>query len=273
VVSDVLFTFPGKLGDTLFQWPVARKWAEENGTQIDVGLDKSAWALEPILRKQAVVADVILLSGVTDYFCGGQPWHFGWKQDQRGYREVFHLGFRDFPHKGLLRNTYELVPLKASYEELAELPSLDPFWIKPEGPLTCILHGTKTRPRFLTAFLRAMGTKILTSGFDRLFWAGSSDEWPWPNAVTLPPPPLERVVEEMTRCAFVFGASSGIVALAGAMKAPCLRVGEPALRPDWIWKNTGPNQWNVDPDTDPLPVLEKLVKEKAWTQSVPSLTN
>jgi hypothetical protein len=264
VASNVLFTFPGKMGDCLHQWPVARAWAAEHDQQISVGIDRSVRPIADLLRSQACVKEVIELEGVSGYDVGGQPFDFGWGTEPRGWDEVFHLGFREFPEKGLLRATYDLLPLRTSFDEIANVPSVEPFWsgVSDESSRTCVLHGTKTRPRYYASLIRA--TPILSRAFSRIFWAGSPSDWPFRSAWNGPPPEMGRVIQEMKTCALVFGCSSSIVSLANAMKAPCLRVGEPTLLPDSVWRNTGPRQWNVDPETDAIEVLERIIAEKRW---------
>lgn len=272
----VLFTFPGKLGDALHQWPIAKTWAEENGQQIEVGLGRTAWPLKALLASQPCVSMVHLLEGITNEDNGGQPWHFGWGEyDKREWELVFHLGFRGFPTRGLMRETYGLVatghpdyyrPLKTPFEQIWATPSVEPYWRPPEGVLLpLILHGTKTRPTFYKAMIRCW--RILEKNFSPIVWAGKPDEWPQPATFQGDGLPIVEVAQRISYSGLVFAASSGIAALAGAQGAPCIRIGEPQLLPHEIWNNPGPNQWSVKFDDDPMAALNAVLKEVPWKLS------
>jgi len=266
VPSRVLFTFPGKIGDALHQWPIARQWAEENDTQIEVGLSAKIQPLAGLLLKQPYVSRLHLLPGITSDDVGGQPWDFGWKADKKEWDEVFHLGFRDFPREGLMRHVYERagVPLKASFEDVWSQPSIEPFWVGPVGNLPCVLHGNKARPSYYKALVKCL--PVISKTFDPLCWAGSADEWPLGADFKGNGLPLETVAEHIAHCALVFAASSSIAALAGAQGAPCLRIGEPHLIPQAIWDN--PTSMQYQTSGDALAELKRVIREAPWQAKV-----
>lgn len=271
-MSRVLFTFPGKMGDALHQWPIARQWALENDTKIEVGLGRTAHCLAELLTQQSVVKEIRLLGGIKNEDNGGQPYDFGWGDDRKEWDEVFHLGFRNFPTRGLMRETYDLVPLKASFEEVWNTPSIEPFWKPPEGVLRpLILHGTKTRPEFYKAMIRCF--RILEKHFQPIVWAGRPDEWPQPADFDGDGLPIVEVANRISYSGLVFAASSGIAALAGAQGAPCIRIGEKHLLPSEIWDNPGRFQWTVPFGTDAMGVLNEVLKEEPWKLSEVSSTS
>lgn len=263
----VLFTFPGKLGDALHQWPIAKTWAEENNQKIEVGLGRTAWLLEHLLAAQPCVSRVHRLEGITNEDVGGQPWHFSFVADNsKEWDRVVHLGFRGFPTRGLMRETYDLVPLKTPFEQIFAQPSIEPYWRHPGVDfLPLILHGNKTRPTFYKAMIRCW--RILEKNFNPIVWAGKPDEWPQPSAFEGDGLPIAEVAARISVSGLVFAASSGIAALAGAQGAPCIRIGEPNLVPHEIWNNPGPNQWSVKPDEDPMAVLKAVLAEAPWKLS------
>src|SRR5262245_11152508 len=69
--------FPGKLGDAVLQWPVARAWARKTGKPIDCWIDKTAKQLKPLLEFQPEVGEVKVTEQSKSWECGGQPWDGG----------------------------------------------------------------------------------------------------------------------------------------------------------------------------------------------------
>jgi hypothetical protein len=259
------------MGDALHQFPVAHQWAIENRTNIEVGLGGRAQCLKPILEQQMFVSEVHFLDGITNDDIGGQPWDFGWGLDRKVWEQVFHLGFREFPSKGLMRATYDLVPLRAPFEQLWSMPILEPHWTGPaKEKLPLVLHGTKSRPNFYQAMMKCW--PLIAKTFAPILWAGRPDEWPQSAGFQGDGLPLVEVARHIAESALVFAASSGIAALAGAQGAPCLRIGEQALIPNSIWNNPGVGQYSVPYGSDPIRVLEKVLEEQPWKASAVSLT-
>ena len=62
------FTSPGKMGDTLHQWPVAFWWHRLTGQPFDLWLDaQTATPLKPLFEAQPGVHEVRLMPGIINY--------------------------------------------------------------------------------------------------------------------------------------------------------------------------------------------------------------
>ena len=76
-MSRTVFSCPGKLGDALMEYPVAYQWSKATGKKFSMWLDDGTLKpLVPLLEFQSCVDKVELKSGIENYSCGGQPWHW-----------------------------------------------------------------------------------------------------------------------------------------------------------------------------------------------------
>lgn len=117
-MKELLFTFPGKVGDNLLRLPVAYQYCKQNSIKTDICLDTKSEFLISLFQKQKWVDKVFIDDGVWDYSYGGQPYDFRkdeeWKKE---YEKVFHLGFlsncygefADFNNNEAFRKIYESV--------------------------------------------------------------------------------------------------------------------------------------------------------------------
>lgn len=252
---SLIVSFPGKIGDTLLQWPVAYQLAQQRGAKLTLWLDAGTLKpLDRLLASQACVECVEFKPGIQNYSCGGQPWDFGLKTEDVVGHEVYHLGFRGFPQRQITLQTALDSGLQLDTDRLASEPSLTVPPLENQPGRYVVLHGTYQShmtgcPRFWYA-LRNM-RKDLEANFDRIIWTGTADE----RARSLELYPdwdefddggdFHELARLMAGASLVVGAGSSGVALAGALKVPCVRVHDPigdAARV--IWSNLGDNQWN-----------------------------
>ena len=122
-----VFTFPGKCGDAILQWPVAFHWGRETGEKFEVWLDEtSCKPLVPLLEIQPNVESVKLMSGVENYNCGGQPFHMNLPTSAFSGNRIFHLGMRAMPVRQISLQTLtdSKVPVTVSPETFSETPCL-----------------------------------------------------------------------------------------------------------------------------------------------------
>lgn len=253
---SVIFTFPGKIGDALLQWPVAYQYARQSGKRITVWLD--AGTLKPLgrlLATQACVECVEFKPGIQSYNCGGQPWDFGLKTEDFIGHVVHHMGFRRFPERQITLQTLLDSGLQLDQDKLSSEPSIkvEPLDPAPAQPYV-VLHGTFQRhtggvPRFWY-FLDQIEADLIER-FTKVYFTGSEEERQ--RAIELYPQwstfddngDFYELARLMSGAALVVGAGSCGVALAGALKTPSIRVHDPIQEfPKVIWSNLGTKQWN-----------------------------
>ena len=71
-MAETVFTFPGKAGDALHQWPIAYWWARENGKRFTCWMDeRNTKIVAPLFAAQPCVEKVEFKPGVENY----QPRH------------------------------------------------------------------------------------------------------------------------------------------------------------------------------------------------------
>ncbi len=256
-MSETVFTFPGKAGDAVHQWPVARQWAQQTGQKFTCWMDENSCKIvAPLFAAQPCVEKVEFKPGIVNYNCGGQPWHFDLPTSEFAGRQVFHLGLRSFPDRQLTLECFEKskVPVQFNADELARTPMFEVDPIPAKGR-RCLLHGqsvyahTKSSPGFWK-FLRSIHEE-LARDFDEVVWVGSARDLEVGTRIY---PQWGQFADggsflELARyiagSSLVIGVGSSIVALAGAMKVPTVRVHDPigdhAKR---IWDNLAYNSIN-----------------------------
>ena len=252
---STIFTFPGKSGDAILQWPIAYHWARQKDQKITCWLDeKTCGLVENLFRGQPCVEAVEMKPGIEHWNCGGQPWHFGLETKDFDGHTVYHLGLRAFPQRQITLETMERSKaVVVDQHELAETPSIvAPAW-EPKNRL--VLHGqtvyghTKSSPGFWK-FLTSI-RKDIEERFDEVVWVGSARD----REVGVRTYPEWKDFDDqgdfmnlaglIGGSKLVIGVGSSVVALAGAMKVPCIRVHDPiGQNSKVIWSNLGQNQIN-----------------------------
>jgi hypothetical protein len=255
-MSETIFTFPGKLGDAIMQFPIAYWWAKQHDSKFTVWLDKSCKMVAPLFSAQPCVKKVEFKEGVVNYNCGGQPWHFDLNNSDFADRNVYHLGYRSFPERQLTLESLARsnVPVEV---DVATLANVSAFEVPDRGEKVnrLVLHGqgvcphSRTTPNFWK-FLAAIRME-LPSIFDEIVFIGSPQDREV-GAIAYPEwksfddgGDFLKLAELMVNSRAVIGCGSSSVALAGALKVPCIRVHDPIGEfPRRIWDNLGENQLN-----------------------------
>lgn len=256
---STIFTFPGKLGDALLQWPVAYQYATSREKQITLWLDEGT--LKPLVnlfRSQAMVEAVELRGGVKNYTCGGQPFHFDLKPEEIAGHTVYHLGFRAFPQRQITLQTALDCGFDVDRDRLVSQRSLDVPCFPPPDPFghrrRLVLHGTfQSHMSGTPRFWRWLHDhrEDLERRFEEIVFVGTEDELHrahevYPDWGTFSDGgDFLNLARLIMGSQMVAGAGSSVVALAGALKVPCVRVHDfMADAPKMIWSNLGDNQLN-----------------------------
>ena len=257
-MSNMVFSFPGKAGDALMQWPIAYWWAKEKGEQFICWMDeKSTKLVAPLFAAQPCVKSIEYRPGITHYACGGQPWHFGAAEGEYNGYLVHHLGFRTIPQRQLTLETLNnaQLGLSVTQDTLASIPTLEV-----EAEVTdqriCLLHGqpiyghTRRTPQFWK-FLSDHADD-LEKRFDRIIFVGDQRD----REVGLRTYPTWETFDDhgnflnlaklMKASKLVIGVGSSVVSLAGALKVPSVRVHDPiGDLPKVLWSNLQKNHLNL----------------------------
>jgi hypothetical protein len=257
-MSETVFTMPGKAGDAIMQFPVAYWWAKQNNKKFTVWLDeRSCKLVEPLFAAQPCVERVEFRPGITGYNCGGQPWHFDVKTEDLIGKTVYHLGQRSFPDRQLTADCLAKTNVPVSIE-VATLANTSPFEVPAAGEKVnrLVLHGTgicvhtSATPQFWK-FLATVREE-LAELFDEIVFVGSKRDREV-AAIAYPDRPefddegnFLKLAEFMVNSRAVIGCGSSPVALAGALKIPCVRVHDRIGNdfPRQYWDNLGENQLN-----------------------------
>jgi ADP-heptose:LPS heptosyltransferase len=167
---------------------------------------------------------------------------------------VYHLGLRAFPQRQITLETLERskVPVKVSGKELGDTPVFTVPAFEPKNRL--LLHGmavyphTKSTPAFWK-FLNLILDDLAV--FDEVVWVGSARDREvgrrtYPNWAEFDDQgDFLNLAGLMSSSKMVIGVGSSVVALAGALKVPCIRVHDPiGDNPKHIWSNLGDTQIN-----------------------------
>jgi len=256
-MSETVFTFAGKAGDAIHQWPVAWWWAKQTGQKFTCWMDEpSCKIVAPLFAAQPCVEKVEFKPGIANYNCGGQPWHFDLPTSEYENRQVFHLGLRAFPARPLTLEAFEgsKVPVNVDPEELARSSvfEVDPL---PRTGRLCVLHGqavyphTRSTPGFWK-FLASISDQ-LGREFDEVVWVGSARDREIGTRIYPQWKDFDdggsflELARLMVGADLVIGTGSSVVTLAGALKVPAVRVHDPigdhAKR---IWDNLAYNSIN-----------------------------
>lgn len=252
---------PGKIGDAFHQYPVAYQWHLATGEKLHLGLDQRMLRpLAPLFASQPAVEKVYLLPGIDHYMMGGQPFDFGFPPEAYKYWDkIYHLGFKEPADKPITLYTKSRVDYPINTSKLRNTRCI--FGSRPPSPRNLlVLHGARTDqwgnlPHFWDALhltypeLRAEFEEIVfvgTSSNRRVWrkWEGASefdDAGDW-----------IKLVDFMQDARLVMGVGSAMIALAGALKVPSIRIhdyieGFPNHK---VFSNLGPHQWNLGEGTD-----------------------
>jgi hypothetical protein len=248
----LVFTFPGKIGDALMQWPIVHHYCKQNNVKCEVWLDeKSLQPLGDLFKNQPCVEKVRFIPGIKNYGCGGQPFDFEMDNDVYLNNEVYHLGLRSFPSRQLTLEALEQVPLHLDTGKIASECSLYvPNPVKKKE--RTILHGN-----FLSHMSGVPGFwKFLNRVKNELpgqkVFVGTTAELGRAKEVHPTFGKFEdngsflNVARIMVSSDLVVACGSSVAALAGALKVPCIRVHDAiGEHPKVIWSNLGPRQWNL----------------------------
>jgi ADP-heptose:LPS heptosyltransferase len=269
-----IFTFPGKIGDALLQWPVAYQYAKQKGQKITCWLD--AGTLKPIerlLASQDVVECVELKPGIQNYTCGGQPWDFGLKTEDFLGHSIYHLGFHAFPERQITLQSVLSSGVQIDLEPLGQEPSIIvPPLDNAPAMRYVVVHGTFQShmtgvPRFWSFFRDVH--KDLEEHFDKIIFSGTPEERQ--RARELYPDvrygdfddggDFLELARLMAGASLVLGSGSSGVVLGGCLKIPTVRVHDPlGDAPKVIWSNLGPKQWN-EPEISLRRLWPNILKE------------
>lgn len=254
-MSETVFTFPGKAGDAVLQFPVAYQWHRKTGKNFTCWLDeKTCKIVAPLFEAQPCVNRVEFMEGVEHHHWGGQPWDFALPAEAYSGREVHHLGPRAFPQRQITLETLENIklPFEIDREALASEPCIS---VDREPANRVVLHGQPVcihngqTPQFWS-FLHAI-SPWLESNFDEIVWVGDARDREM-GARTYPgwkcfddhgsALELARLI---ARSRLMIGCGSFPVTVGGALKIPTVRVHDPiGNHPKVIWNNLGDNQLN-----------------------------
>lgn len=255
-MSDVVFTMPGKCGDSLMQWPIPYWWAKETGKKFTLWLDEnSCKMLKPLFEAQPCVESVEFRPGVENYGCGGQPWHFGMETADYAGKAVHHLGFRGFPQRQLTLETLNKsrVPINVDQDSLATEVCLETTPGEKRNRL--ILHGqpicvhTKTTPAFWSFISSIRGE--LESRFEQIVFVGSERDLEigkrtYPDWDTFDDHGDFKVLADYVATSEAcIGVGSSVVVLSGLLQIPTIRVHDPISdHTKTLWSNLSPKSIN-----------------------------
>lgn len=279
-MSQTVFTFPGKAGDAIMQFPIAYWWAKENNQKITCWVDeKTCKMVVPLFSAQSFVEKVEFKSGIEHWNCGGQPWHFDMPTSDYADRTVYHLGYRSMPQRQLTLEAIDgaKVPLKATREQIAETPCFETT--ASDKKRRVVLHGqpvyvhTKSTPGFWRFLASIRGD--LEARFDEIVFVGSDRDREvgvrtYPNWKEMDDHgDFQVLANYMAASELVIGCGSSPAALGGALKVPTIRVHDQIGEiPKVVFSNLGQNQVN-EVERDALKLWPDF-KEKWLKEAVPA---
>ena len=253
---STVMTMPGKIGDSLLQWPVAFWYGKQVG-DFELWLDeKTCKPLIPLFEAQPHVSKVKLIPGVEHWNCGGQPFHFDLPTSAFEGNTIFHLGLRMFPQRQISLETMAnaKVPINVSQELFSSTPSIKAGTGKVENRL--VLHGQSVCPhnrqtpqfwKFLASVRDEIGDMfddVVFVGNDRDREIGRRTYPGWHEFVD--DGDFLKLADLIADSRAFIGVGSSPVALAGLLKVPAIRVHDNIAdnMPRIIWSNLGENQLN-----------------------------
>ena len=254
----VIFSFPGKMGDALHQWPVVYHWAQKTGKKCELWLDEKTCApLVPLFEAQPCVEAVKLIGGVENYSCGGQPFHMNIPTKAFAGNTVYHLGLRGFPQRQLTLEAFEAskVPVTVDPDVLAseislEVPAPTRYnrLVLHGQPVYAHSNGTPTFWKFLYSIrteLEAMFDEIVFVGSDRDREIGLRTYPDWSAFVD--GGDFLKLAGYIAGSRAMIGVGSSPIVLAGLLGIPAIRVHDPigADAPKAIWNNIAENNLNA----------------------------
>lgn len=242
---------PGKLGDSILQWPAIRLWSRKIGKPVDIWLDQSAKQIKPLLEVQPEVAEVKVTNYSVDYTCGGRPWDGNFPTEVHAEREIVSFGLRGFPSRQITLQTLNDVPLGLG-TQIPDEPQFDLGPVMSENRV--VLHGNFAShhagvPGFWKFLNRVKAD--LEDRFEQFVFVGTDGERG--RALELYPTwsgyaddgdflVLARLIAGSR---LVLACGSSVAALGGALRVPTVRVHDPiGEHPKVIWSNLGQNQIN-----------------------------
>jgi hypothetical protein len=257
---STVFTFAGKMGDAILQFPVVHHYIDQTHDEnVELWMDENTCKpLVPLFEAQPGIKVVKLISGVENWNCGGQPFHMNLKTSEFAGNTIYHLGLRGFPVRQISLQCLNdcKVPISVSPEVFAEMPYLSVDDSSPANRL--VIHGKSVYPhnrstptmwRFLSSILQDVHEL-----FEEVVFVGSPEDREvglssYPNWTAFDDGgdflKLARLVAG-SRC--MIGVGSAPITLAGALKVPSVRVhdtiGDGSGSPRVIWDNLGANQLN-----------------------------
>ena len=252
---STVFTFPGKTGDTLLQWPVAAAWHKQTGKGFEVWLDQNTGKpLYNLLMAQPGVTDVKLIPGVTSYGCGGQPYHFDLETKDLVGHTVYHMGMRQFPARQITLQCHLDSKVQLNLDGIKWNPCI---WTRRESfSNRLVVHGqsvcahTGTTPSVWKFLSRVR--EDLAGIFDEVVLVGDKDDLAaglqsYPDWKTFDDEgDFSLTAELMANSRCVIAAGSSMAALAGAVGVPCIRVHDAIGNyAKTLWSNLGDNQLNA----------------------------
>ena len=244
------------------QWPVAYHYWKETGNKFSCLLDRHISALQGLMESQECVDKIIIVDRIYDWNWGGQPYHFNMTPEEVGkWDEVYHLGLRGEPTNQLTLCAKENVPIKAGEEQLAA----QSLFVGPQNRQnTLIVHATATthmgirhqqdiRPRIWDVF--AMCEQWFHLNFEEIVFIGSKKDkrmkelYDYKYFFFDDEGDFLKLAQEMNNTAFVLGAGSMGVVLAGILGVPSMRVHDPLWgKEDFtFWGNLGNKHANYYP--------------------------
>lgn len=266
-MADVIATFPGKMGDLFMQWPVSRAYARKRGIKIDLGMPLSLSPTHRVMLRQEEVDHIYYMPEVFERSWKRDPPSMGISAEPwRRWDTQLEMGFRDMPDDQITH--YIAKCLEVPLEDL-EHPDI--IIGEKNQKNYCVISGSlndqfKKSPPFW-GILREW-IDFMEKEFDYIYFVGTAAEMDAIKAVELPITifddggDLFRTAELMNDSRLVFGSSSMIAALGGAMGLNTIRVHEDiAPLEKKVWDFLLPNQLNYRPeDGDGVEVLQKYME-------------
>lgn len=250
---SLVFTMPGKIGDSLLQWPVVYWYCRQNEVKATLWLDEHT--LRPLVNlyaSQPCVEAVELKPGIKSYHMGGQPWEFDLTTKDHLDHEIYHLGFRKFPQRQITLEVLDQIPLHI--ERPKDAKSLMVTERIGAGP-RLVLHGNfVTHQSGVPGFWRFISDRKeeLEQIFGpEIYFVGTPAERK--RARELYPDwrsfddggDFLHLAEFIASSSLMIACGSSNVVLAGLLGIPAIRVHDPiGDNPKVIWSNLGENQMN-----------------------------